>query len=876
MKVSGLISFIISIILTSAVQGQNAINLTLAGQWGYGTCRFVETNDDYCFMSSGYTLIIFDVSNPYLPVKISELLMPDQITGIAITGNHVYIAADESGLQIVNIENIAAPFIEGAFENSGYTYDVAVSGNYAFIADLYSGLKIIDVSNPALPFQVSVFTSNGTSTRILLDGIYAYLSSGTGGIHILNISIPSTPVQEGIFSSNANDIALSGSYLYLACSQSIKVVDVSNPASPAFVCYFPTYYNPFGIAVENKVAFISHGHNMDIIDFGDFSAPVELGSYSPGEGGAYSISLQNNYAYVAYSGAGLRIIDISDYASPFETANYPFPGWMTDVVVIGSYAYITDHSFGLRIVDITNPESLVEIGSWYCSDYVKSITIIGEYAYIAASPSFYIINVSDPQNPLEIGYYNVPYGVSGLFISGDYAYVSSWDMGLRIVDISDPSSPFEVGYFNPPLYTSFGPACVLANYVYVSSSEGIYILDVSNPSSPILVTTYPGIKATDFAVNGNYAFVTDYENGLAILDISDPSAPFEAGFYNLDGYITGITLSGCHALVSTNYSGIHILNISDPYYPYEEANYEMPYHGDGLEISSEYAYVTDIEAGLLILHMEIPVQLELTPPSYIFGYEAGSIQVFVNTDTDWSIEENCDWLSCDPVSGSECGTINVSCTENTSHFPRFCTIMVYGDTLTAECTITQYGLPAVLNIDPLSQTVGTEAGYSIVLVNSNVDWTVNENCSWVTCVPDSGSNDGAFAAVYEQNTGTEPRTCFLTINGLWLIQYFTLVQDGLVSINESGNHEVCSVHPNPFTDHLIFNIDLPGANSFTITIFNQTGTKIKTININNIDQGNQQYELQTGDIHPGLYFFHIELFSPTGQHSFNGKLLKNK
>ena len=53
---------------------------------------------------------------------------------------------------------------------------------------------------------------------------------------------------------------------------------------------------------------------------------------------AYGLTVVGNYAYVADRGSGLRIIDVSDPHSPFETGYYDTTDAAQGVAVSGNYA----------------------------------------------------------------------------------------------------------------------------------------------------------------------------------------------------------------------------------------------------------------------------------------------------------------------------------------------------------------------------------------------------------------------------------------------------------------------------------------------------------------------------------------------------------
>lgn len=94
---------------------------------------------------------------------------------------------------------------------------------------------------------------------------------------------------------------------------------------------------------------------------------------------------------------------------------------------------------------------------------------------------------------------------------------------LEIVDFSDPLDPNELGKILLP-DPSINGIAIQGNYAYVSNEDdGLRTIDISNPVNPqevgYLVTKY----ALGVAVNGNYAYVADGYDGLKVIDISNPT-----------------------------------------------------------------------------------------------------------------------------------------------------------------------------------------------------------------------------------------------------------------------------------------------------------------------------------------------------------------
>ncbi|MFM6025782.1 MAG: LVIVD repeat-containing protein, partial [Dolichospermum sp.] len=111
------------------------------------------------------------------------------------------------------------------------------------------------------------------------------------------------------------------------------------------------------------------------------------------EGFVSNIQVLGNYAYVSAGNRGLKIIDISNPASPSLRGEYSYhhSGEAYDVQVVGNYAYVAFGLYGLEIIDISNPSSPILAGSYKPStrysgqtvtNTVTSVEVVNNYAYL--------------------------------------------------------------------------------------------------------------------------------------------------------------------------------------------------------------------------------------------------------------------------------------------------------------------------------------------------------------------------------------------------------------------------------------------------------------------------------------------------------------
>jgi hypothetical protein len=180
---------------TGDVWGQGCASLTGYEDFGQynQSPNDVAVAGSYAYTADLYGLTVYDVSDPANPAKVGELLLPEEASGVAVSGSVAYVADGESGLQIIDVTDPSAPSRLGSYDTPGYAWDVALFGNVAYVADEASGLQIIDVSDPTAPsligsvatrrpaLDVAVEPATGTvwlADGALLEGVDAGCSRG--------------------------------------------------------------------------------------------------------------------------------------------------------------------------------------------------------------------------------------------------------------------------------------------------------------------------------------------------------------------------------------------------------------------------------------------------------------------------------------------------------------------------------------------------------------------------------------------------------------------------------------------------------------------------------------------------------------------------
>lgn len=273
-------------------------------------------------------------------------------------------------------------------------------------------------------------------------GNYVYLGRArnpSSEFFVINVTDPASPTISGqlALNGNPNDIAISGSYAYIASDDNageLTVVDVSTPSSPTIAATF------------DLTAANSGNANTD----------------------ALSVTIRDaTYLYLTRSNSGGKefyVFNISTPTAPSLISSIDLAGDIDESVAAGNYAYLssTDNTSEFQLIDVTTVTSptlaaSLDLDQGDTAADGLSIAVGASTVYLGRNgstggPEFYIIDVTTPATP---------------------SITSSMDIGTHVLKSIDYSSSWQLVFFantNP------------ANDDYDS-------VDVSIPGTPTLLTS---------------------------------------------------------------------------------------------------------------------------------------------------------------------------------------------------------------------------------------------------------------------------------------------------------------------------------------------------------------------------------------------------
>lgn len=402
------------------------------GGMSYG----IAVNALTVYTTQSRSLFAIDATTPTAPVLATSYSVTAQADALASDGTYLYVADEEGGLQTINIAETESepppssrttPTLLGSFSTSNTVYGLDVSGHYVYLAN-YDHLTVVDATDSSeltkvadyIPHIKSKVTGVQYITDVVVKGNRAYLVVG-GGVEIVDISDPANPAYLGGYMRGFmnTSLAVSGNYVFLGVDRQRDV-------------YYPAF------------------NGLEILDVSDATTPKLIGSLAVAVSDyhqtLYRMAIEGDTLYAVQPSSGLvDIFNVSDPSVPklisetklgsvVKTVSGP-----VDINAKGKYAYLADLQSGFSVVDMTDKEIPVVVGTFdqLGNDKSQTVDVIGNRAYVGqADGTVLVLDVTHKDTPSLLTTYKSNYGVNRILVTGEKAYLAT-TAGMEIVDISD-------------------------------------------------------------------------------------------------------------------------------------------------------------------------------------------------------------------------------------------------------------------------------------------------------------------------------------------------------------------------------------------------------------------------------------------------------
>ncbi|MBD3160825.1 MAG: hypothetical protein GF346_01625, partial [Candidatus Eisenbacteria bacterium] len=398
---------------------------------------------------------VLDLADPAQPVQVTTMWSTAILSSVAMADGRAYLGGGprvsgfEGFLDVVDLSDPANPVVVASLEELPIPVNrVAVNGDaiYASAGSSRSGiLYVVDAADLAAlelvhieEFEFELFGLH------VADGILYFCEDRlTGGLHFASApadvrpkALESTPWPRDIHS-----IAVQADLLYLTdTTPMLKVVDVSDPADTRVIGAMYTAKRAEVVEAHGDFAYIGYAtRTLDVADVSNPQSPHYVTTVPQADGVADLVALGS--LLFAVGGDGLRVIDISDPASPSVLGQLSVEG--IAIAVEGTYAYVLD-GYRFRVVDVADPAVPTLIGA-LDTEAARDFAMAGQHAFLIDWRGVQIVDVTDPSQPVEVGRIEgiEMLDATAIDIRGDHAYLARERMA--VVDIGDPLQPVVLG-----------------------------------------------------------------------------------------------------------------------------------------------------------------------------------------------------------------------------------------------------------------------------------------------------------------------------------------------------------------------------------------------------------------------------------------------
>lgn len=513
--------------------------------------------------------------------------------------------------------------------------DVHIAGTRAYVALEDDGFAIVDISDPREPEILSVVDGFDDGEDLGVQGDFVYFADRDGGpMRIFDVSVPTAPVARGTVAMNEPDCMLPDGNLLFACdrdTRSIHIIDITDPDAPSEIASIPTMDDPNQVVRIGDYLYVADSDYLTVIDISEPTTPFIRASIEGWDGDIDGLQVADGYAYCADGSAGLLVIDLTNLNDIQIVANVPSRGECDRIWLDGTRLYMSARDAGVQVIDITTPTAPVHLGYIGITPRARVTVTAGSVACVACDGGgLRVLDLTQPDalllvdltEDLVLGTVATGTGNLDVVASGNYAYLAK-DDGLSIVDLSDPTNP-TLAWTGTFAAGDSEALAIQGNLVYVAAEGGgLQIVDVTNPLTPDVKAPFPlSDEAQDVAVVGTHAYVADrYGDGFLVVDVTDPDAPVRLGDVLAPGgeEARGVAVQGSWAYCAWSDSGLQAINISDPANPtimdtlvLHDVGSVNPSRAKKVAVSGSYAYVVADELHIVDISDPTDLTLETT------------------------------------------------------------------------------------------------------------------------------------------------------------------------------------------------------------------------------------------------------------------------
>lgn len=545
----------------------------------------VSVSGSYAYIADAWHGVqIVDITNPSAPLLKGSFQTTGWALSVASNGTLLYTGIGADGLQILNVADPNAPtMVKKISAENSFVRKVAFAGSQVVLADTLQGVRVINVADPVNANQVGVFCELPEARYVAVANGFAFVAAGSAGaLYSVDVSDPLHPFQVGKFqgAGYAPSVGINGNFAFLGTFMDspnyLWVLNASNPASLTQAAVVPltsldpAWGAPRELAIQGTYLYVADEYGLRIYDISspaDISFTGKIDLHSSGDE-TVGVAVSGSYAYVAGGSTGIRVVNINDPTNPTLSSTFTTDGFNQATGVSGNRLYAGNSGSGIQILDISNlPNIPPALGSYDTPGTVDAVAASGNTLFVSdGGAGVQVLDVTDPAHINLIQSLPNPGFAYQSFPLNDLLYVASGSSGLLIYQkqTTQPSMDLLQNSPRPPtqspngLIASEGSAAIPPNMTAQTGST----LGQNRP--PTATATCTVTSKNDSGAGTLRACLTNALSGSVILfsaaafppespgviTLSTPLPDLTKGSVTIDGSNAGVILEGNHSVAT--------------------------------------------------------------------------------------------------------------------------------------------------------------------------------------------------------------------------------------------------------------------------------------------------------------------------------------
>ena len=413
----------------------------IAGNYAY-LGRIISTKSNSQGYSQASVLEIIDISVPASASVMSSIEIPTDIRDLDVKDKYAYVIGSfPYRLSVIDISSPGSPVmlkVEESIVGGADLQEIVVENGYAFIADGIAGLRILDVNNPAKPRHLKDFDLQGRAFNVYKSGNDLYVGVEKKYFNLADVSNPEEPKQmhsESFTSSyEYTSIVVDNKKLYFNAGGA-RIYDISNPKNPEKLNKNPVEAD--SIQIQDNYLYSTIGEiGLLVYDISDLTLPKLVSKTPFPMGIPRDLSVDMKWAVgISNSPYSISVFDISNPANPSAKQSYKYERYPNSVSIKDNYVYVARAEDGVDIIGVNDDGSLELVKNIPANGgYAHYATVSGKKAFVIKDGAD-IYNISDPKNPVFLNHIDSNGEAVRAVVDNGYIYFADGYAGITIAKI---------------------------------------------------------------------------------------------------------------------------------------------------------------------------------------------------------------------------------------------------------------------------------------------------------------------------------------------------------------------------------------------------------------------------------------------------------